>query len=235
MKKKNIDESEIKSSADKIGQLYPILVDYYGNIIDGNHRLKANENWKRASLEHIKTEKDRLIARIVSNNVRRNVPNEEKVNTLNELGEIFLNQGLEPGRIAYEIASETGMSYRWVTKYLPDKFKDSLQSEKKRYKSVRLKRSVALCASKVGEFLDPPEGFLDFTTYRNTDFVNIRMKKCHYDKLKKKAESLGITPTKLIYNGIQFILRTKSSRSRRVEIANRLILNRPEQIRLYAQ
>ena len=64
---------ELKSSAERIGQLCPILVDYNGNIIDGEHRFSADEKWRTVRLEHIKIEKDRVIARIVSNTVRRSV------------------------------------------------------------------------------------------------------------------------------------------------------------------
>ena len=66
-------KQELKSSSKRIGQLYPILVDYYGNIIDGKHRFSADRKWKRTILEGIKTEKDRLIARIIGNNLRRTV------------------------------------------------------------------------------------------------------------------------------------------------------------------
>jgi len=44
---------ELKSYAERIGQLYPILVDYFGNIIDGEHRFGVDEKWRRVRLEHI--------------------------------------------------------------------------------------------------------------------------------------------------------------------------------------
>ena len=121
---------QLKSSAERIGQLYPILVDYHGNIIDEEHRFGVDEKWRTVRLEHIRTEKDRLVARVVSNTVRRSVPSKEKTELLKRLGEIYLNEGVKPGKIAYKIAEETGMSYRWVMKYLPDRFKDSAQSER---------------------------------------------------------------------------------------------------------
>jgi len=37
---------ELKSSAERVGQLYPILVDYPGNIIDGKYRFSADRKWK---------------------------------------------------------------------------------------------------------------------------------------------------------------------------------------------
>jgi hypothetical protein len=119
---------KLKSSSKRIGQLYPVLVDYHGNIIDGEHRYSVDEGWRTMKLEHIRTEKDRLIARIISNACRRHIPAKEKTAMLERLGEIYLGEGVEPGKIAYKIAEETGMSYRWVTKYLPDSFKDRLQS-----------------------------------------------------------------------------------------------------------
>jgi len=204
-KSEELGLDSLKSSSVKIGQLYPILVDYYGNIVDGDHRLSADKNWKRVRLEHIKTEKDRLIARIVSNNVRRSVSIGEKKDMLGSMGEILLGQGIVPGKITYEIVKETGMSYRWVTKYLPDRFKDSSQSDKRR--GARL-QSVAHHASMAGSFADPPEGFLNLIAYKNTDFVNIIVKKCYFEKLEKRANVLGTTPIKLIYNAIQLILRT---------------------------
>jgi len=55
---------------------------------------------------------------------RRDVSGGEKNGMLGKLGEIYLSEGLKLGRIAYEIAEETGMSYQWVMQYLPDKLKE---------------------------------------------------------------------------------------------------------------
>jgi len=77
--------SELKSSSKRVGQLYPVLLDYHGNIIDGQHRYSVDEGWRTMRLEHIRTEKDRLIARIISNTVRRTVPSREKTELLAKL------------------------------------------------------------------------------------------------------------------------------------------------------
>jgi len=57
---------------------------------------------------------------------------------LERLGEIYQKEGVKPGEIAHKIAEETGMSYTWVMKYLPEKFKDDVKSE-----SARATRRVA--------------------------------------------------------------------------------------------
>jgi ParB-like chromosome segregation protein Spo0J len=191
---------ELKSSSERIGQLYPILVDYYGNIVDGEHRFGVDNKWRRVKLEYIKTEKDRLIARIISNTVRRSVSSKEKRELLGRLGEIYLREGIKNGRITYKIAEETGMSYQWVMKYLPDAFKDYLQSE--RAKPALRRRA------RMSKLLDPPKDVLSIRTYGNTDIVNIMVKKPLYEQLEKKAKKLEITPDKLIYNAILLILKT---------------------------
>jgi len=75
-------------------------------------------------LEHVETEEDRLVARLISNLCRRDVSAGEKSEVLGKLGEIYLSEGVELGKIAYKIAEVTGMSYRWVMKYMPDKLKE---------------------------------------------------------------------------------------------------------------
>ena len=122
----------------RAGRLYPVLLDRHGNVIDGMHRLVADEKWPKITLENVETEEHRLIARLVSNICRRHVPAKEKKEMLERLGEIYQKEGVKPGEIAHKIAEETGMSYTWVMKYLPEKFKDDVKSE-----SARATRRVA--------------------------------------------------------------------------------------------
>lgn len=44
-----------------------MLLDKHGNIIDGRHRLAADEDWPKMKLEHVETEEDGLVARLISN------------------------------------------------------------------------------------------------------------------------------------------------------------------------
>ena len=201
--------SELKSSAERIGQLYPILLDHHGNIIDGEHRYGADEGWRTIRLDHIRTERDRLIARIISNTVRRSVSPREKTKLLSRLGEIYLNEGVELGKIAYKIADETGMSYRWVAKYLADRFKDSAQSE-------RRTTPVARRATGENELTEPPkEKILTIQKYTaNISFVNVLLEKSVYTRLEKTAEKLGTTPDVLISNALLLTLKRLEGKTR---------------------
>ncbi|MCD6240561.1 hypothetical protein J7K27_03435 [Candidatus Bathyarchaeota archaeon] len=200
--------SDLEATSRGVGRLYPVLLDRHGNVIDGMHRLKADKNWPKIRLENIETEEQRLIARLIANVCRRNVPAKEKTQILAKLAEIYQKEGVKPGKIAYKIAEKTGMSYRWVMKYLPDKFKDNLQSQ-------RRTGAVARCATRKNpkhviplELEEPPKGALAIKTYRNTNFVNIMLQKKFYRQLEETAQKLKTTPDKLIYNAILLIIKS---------------------------
>ncbi|MFX1534200.1 MAG: ParB N-terminal domain-containing protein [Promethearchaeota archaeon] len=196
---------DIKSSSEKIGQLYPILVDNFGQIIDGEHRYKADKNWKKVKLENIKTTKDLLIARLACNTVRRTTTSKEKTELLDKLGEICQNEGVSIGRISYELMYQTGMSYRWIAKYLPKRFKDS-RRVRKTHGPKKSKKVIKKQKADSFTLQDSPEGLLDVCAYRNTNFVNITMQKSLFTKLERKAKKLDTTVTNLLYNAIMQVL-----------------------------
>ena len=38
-----------------VRELYPVLLDAHGNVIDGNSRLDSYPNWRTEKLSHIET------------------------------------------------------------------------------------------------------------------------------------------------------------------------------------
>jgi hypothetical protein len=114
----------LRFTVKRVGMLYPVLLDKYGNLIDGLHRLKADPTWPLFTLSHIDSDEDRLIARLIVNCCRRSVTAKEKSRMLEDLGELYLKRGVKPGaELAKKISDVTGMSLRWVMMYLPAKFK----------------------------------------------------------------------------------------------------------------
>jgi hypothetical protein len=210
-------EANLRLSCNHVGQLYPVLIDKHGNVIDGKHRLAVDKDWPKMALDHIDTQKKMLLARLVSNVCRRTVSNGEKTKMLTELGEIHLKEGIAPGRIAQEIAEETGMSYRWVMKYLPDNLKerpglggpsrslDIYKSNENLYKS-----KVAFPATATAAFLllKPERKVLTIKEYTNTSFVHIMLEKKFYAKIEKVAEDLGTTPDTTINNVFLWLIKT---------------------------
>jgi hypothetical protein len=104
---------------------------------------------------------------------------------------------LRLGNVAYKIAEETGMSYRWVMKYLPKRYKDEVQSERRTvaHHATKLAESTTNC-----QFHSIPEGVIQVKTYANTDFVNIFVSKTLFERFLNKAEKLGISGEVFIYN-----------------------------------
>ena len=120
------DNFNIGKSLKSIGQLYPILLDSTGNhVIDGLHRLGADPKWMKVKINNIKDRKDILLARIVSNVCRRELPPQEKSEMFNTLAEeLYNNYNIPQNQITKTISNLTGVSYRTVLRYLSKRYKD---------------------------------------------------------------------------------------------------------------
>jgi len=215
---KVVEISDLRLSSKTVGKLYPVLLDRDGNVIDGKHRLAADESWPKIKLEHVGCERERLLARLISNVCRRTVSSSEKSDTLARLGRIYLEAGERPGRLAYRIAQETGMSYRWVMKYLPDDLKarpglggPALLKSQNLYKCKRESNVCKVARSATIDFdelVSKPEGKkLIIRAYTNANFVNLALEKKMYQDFERVAESLGSTAETIICNAMILILK----------------------------
>jgi hypothetical protein len=215
---KEVEISDLRLSAKTVGKLYPVLLDRDGNVIDGKHRLAADESWPKIKLEHVRCERERLLARLISNVCRRTVSSSEKSDTLARLGKIYLEAGERPGKLACRIAQETGMSYRWVMKYLPDDLKarpglggPALHNGQKLYK-CKCKNNICKVAwSATIDFeklVSKPQGRkLIIRAYANASFVNLAFEKKMYQDFERAAVSLGSTAETIICNAMILILK----------------------------
>jgi hypothetical protein len=156
-----MNEYDLKKS-EKIGQLYPVLLDAKGNVVDGFHRLEADPNWKTQTIEEIDTEEKLLVARAVSNWNRRQVSKDEKEKWINGLAEIYQKQGYKlvgkravignittRNEIAVKIHEATGLSYPTIMIFLDSKYK-SRQYEKPRNIEPRVPASQVI-VKRLGE------------------------------------------------------------------------------------
>ena len=133
------EKYDLKKSGKRI-QLYPVLKDKKGNVIDGKHRLEAEPNWKTETVEGIDTEEDFLIARCVANWNRRRVTAEEKIKWINDLAELYKKQSykvlITGNEIVKKIVEATGLSMPTIYKYLDDKYKVYSQNNRKRKATI---------------------------------------------------------------------------------------------------
>jgi transcriptional regulator with XRE-family HTH domain len=130
------EEVNLPASVAKLGRLNPILKDNQGIVFDGFHRQLIDPKWAdefSVRLENIKTPVDRILAKMAVNLVRRTVPREEKTQWLKELKQLT-------GWTPKQIAENSGMSERWVYKYLPSELK---QLEPEVFVAAREEKKVA--------------------------------------------------------------------------------------------
>jgi len=114
------DVKGLRGSSRKIGRLYPVLVDPSGNVIDGFHRLKADPDWPKFTVEGIQDPVQLAKARLISNE-RRNVSPEEKGRLLREII-VYTNWSMK------QLAEELGWGISTVYRYLPDDLKDQTKA-----------------------------------------------------------------------------------------------------------
>ena len=108
---------DLRRTKKLFGALYPVLLDPEGNVIDGRHRLAADPDWPKVTVDWLSDPISAKMLKLISNTARRDVSAEEKTRLLGELAE---DTELTPRALAQAI----GMSYSWVLKYLPEKYKD---------------------------------------------------------------------------------------------------------------
>jgi very-short-patch-repair endonuclease/predicted transcriptional regulator len=107
---------DLTRSARKLGQLYPILKDKRGNIIDGFHRQNADPDWATVTVESVDSDQKLELARLATNFCRRTLKEPEFQNKLKFL---IGKCGMKPE----EIAEQTGISERTIYRYIPQELK----------------------------------------------------------------------------------------------------------------
>jgi len=106
-----------------LDELYPVLLDAHGNLIDGNSRLDAAPDWRTETRENIRTRSQLWLARIVANSCRRVVSREERAEQITELARSLMEEGVPRMDMVSTVSRLTTFSDRYVRKLLPDEYK----------------------------------------------------------------------------------------------------------------
>jgi hypothetical protein len=115
---------DLTESRRSVRELYPVLLDAHGNVIDGYHRLRADPEWRTETLEHIRTPTQLVLARIIANTHRRSVSREEREEQINELAKCLQENENVPGEgLISTIADLTTFSDDYVRRLLSDDYK----------------------------------------------------------------------------------------------------------------
>jgi len=114
---------DLQKSKRNVHELYPVIKDAHGNVIDGFHRLEADPNWKTEILEDIKTPVQLVLARIVANTHRRSVSKEERKLQLVTLAEELVKEGMKRESVIPAMVELTTFTERYIYGMLPAEYK----------------------------------------------------------------------------------------------------------------
>jgi len=115
---------DLGDSKRSVRELYPVLLDAHGNVIDGYHRLRADPDWRTETLGHIKTPTQLVLARIIANTHRRSVSREEREEQINELARCLLDvENVPREELIPSIADLTTFSDKYIRELLSDEYK----------------------------------------------------------------------------------------------------------------
>ena len=117
------EKYDLDRSRQSVQELYPVLLDAHGNVIDGYHRLDVDPNWRTEKLDHIKTPAQLWLARIIANNHRRVVSREDRAEQLRELARCLSDEGVPREQVAKTVSELTTFSERYVQMLLPAEYK----------------------------------------------------------------------------------------------------------------
>jgi hypothetical protein len=132
----NSEDYDLKKSKSKIGEIYPVIKDAKGRIIDGKHRKEADPNWREEDHPEVDTDEKFILWQMHSNWQRREVTWQEKANWINRLAAIYQNEGYKAlitgNEIVKKIMEVTGLSQPTVNAYLADEYKVYTSKDRKR-------------------------------------------------------------------------------------------------------
>jgi len=114
---------DLQKSKKSVHELYPVIKDAHGNVIDGFHRLEADPNWKTETLPMIDTPVKLALARIVANTHRRDISKEERKLQLVTLAEELIREGKPKDKIISILVDLTTFTDSYLYRMLPDEYK----------------------------------------------------------------------------------------------------------------
>jgi hypothetical protein len=115
---------DLWASRRSVRELYPVLLDAHGNVIDGFHRLRVDPGWRTETLGHVRTPTQLVLARIIANTHRRSVSREEREEQVNEIARCLSeNEGVPGEEILSTIADLTTFTERYIRGLLSSEYK----------------------------------------------------------------------------------------------------------------
>jgi very-short-patch-repair endonuclease len=123
----DFNQLSLKRSIHKVGQLYPILENQKGEILDGNHRIQDNPKGERKTIQTQNRYEDLMIRG--NAHYRRRVPQEETKQLILEMVQEAEKLGTSKLEVSKKLIEDLPYSEGYILSLLPSEFKETAKVE----------------------------------------------------------------------------------------------------------
>lgn len=127
MSEEKFSAESVAKSEKVVGQLYEVIVNQDGVVLDGNHRLQGNPKW-RTKVKETKNRAEEILVRLHAHH-RRRVSKEETRSLLLELAKELEEEGVAKEEITRKLVEITPYSESYVCELMPTEFKRASKVE----------------------------------------------------------------------------------------------------------
>jgi hypothetical protein len=107
-----LQASAIRESVAEVGQLYPVLKDQHGRVLDGGHRLEADPGWKSVTME-VRDDQHALAISLWANRGKE-LPSKTQSRINQLIGDLAGTNEVRRERIAAELKRDASRSNRQI-------------------------------------------------------------------------------------------------------------------------
>jgi hypothetical protein len=117
----DLTKDSLQKSVKIVGELYPVLTNQDGKILDGSHRIESNPKHYRKIVQ-TKNRTEEILVRVHAHH-RRQVPQEETKAMLVELAKELEKDGIPKENVTAELYKLVPYTEQYVRRLLPEMYK----------------------------------------------------------------------------------------------------------------
>jgi hypothetical protein len=136
----DLTKDSLQKSVKIVGELYPVLTNQDGKILDGSHRIESNPKHYRKIVQ-TKNRMEEILVRLHAHH-RRQIPQEETKAMLVELAKELEKDGIPTENVTAELYKLVPYSERYVRLLLPEMYKQPEKVEAAKISAELLPHTV---------------------------------------------------------------------------------------------
>lgn len=145
MSEETITKESLQKSVTVVGELYPVIENQNGKVLEGNHRIESNDKWHRKTVT-TKNRAEEILVRMHAHH-RRRVPREETQALLLELATELEKEGTPKETVTTELYKLAPYSEGYIRELIPEKFKQPKKVDAGKVSAQLTTQTVKTCDS----------------------------------------------------------------------------------------